>query len=340
MPRGRPRKRAAAQAPRTKRQRKNTPPAWQGDTDTNADVDTDFLVCVNENVEDGIGDSKDGSDSQPWESPVRKTGDARETLKALQNLIESTEKEEELAKAFEKTVKDEEQRLLGIVEEKAEEEEFEAQFAELLTAALAPTGTGTSETAPFVLGNPDDERLRLDITADKHPLYIASKALLDSTQAMLKDCKKYLKQTKKLQVPDTPNAAWEQEQREAMRIISAAKVATAAEIEQLLNDEREKRKKKDVKKNKQKQKQEKYLGSHDSTKDQKLSHLPSSIEGEGGKGESIIENDVRLQQVLTMGRQAVEKEHGKREVYGWGKVACQVEKAMKGLVKALPDEKD
>lgn len=41
----------------------------------------------------------------------------RETLKALQNLIESTEKEEELAKAFEKTVKDEEQRLLGIVEE-------------------------------------------------------------------------------------------------------------------------------------------------------------------------------------------------------------------------------
>lgn len=124
-----------------------------------------------------------------------------------------------------------------------------------------------------------------------------------------------------------------------MRIISAAKVATAAEIEQLLNDEREKRKKKDTKKKKQKQKQEKYSGSHDSTKDQQLSHLTSSIEGEGGKGESIIE-DVRLQQVLTMGRQAVEKEHGKREVYGWGKVACQVEKAMKGLVKALPDEKD
>lgn len=67
----------AAQAPRTKRQRQNTPPTWQGDTDTNADVDTDFLVCGNENVEDGIGDSKDGSDSQPWESPVRKTGDAK-----------------------------------------------------------------------------------------------------------------------------------------------------------------------------------------------------------------------------------------------------------------------
>lgn len=151
---------------------------------------------------------------------------------------------------------------------------------------------------------------------------------------MQKDCKKYLKRTKKLKLPDPPTGVWEEDQKEARRIISAAKRATAVEIERLLADDRKKKQK-----NKKKSKKE--------VESQQPLILSDHVEGKGvekgkGKAKKAFEDDVHLQQVLKMGRQAVEKEYGRsnKKVYGWGKVASRAEKAMRGLVKALPDEKD
>lgn len=207
---------------------------------------------------------------------------------------------------------------------KSEEEKFEAEFAELLHAALAPTGTENAKHPIHSKNSDTTEPIHLDVSAEKHPLYVSSQELLERTQSMLKDCKKYQKKAKKLDLPESPNRAWEQDKAEAIRIICAAKKEATAEVENLLADVEND-------------------GKGSSNNKTRRSRKGSGSRGGGGGGggagsDGPLSDDVQLRQTLKAGRQAVDKEYGRKKMHGWGKMASRVEGAMGELVKALPSD--
>ncbi|KAL2007816.1 hypothetical protein VTN00DRAFT_7798 [Thermoascus crustaceus] len=321
------RKRAAGKAaksqPKSKRA-KAQPPSSEVQTSDD----------IGEVEEDG---SDSGSDSSSDGSSLDTTEEAREAIKELQSFIESTssvkkKKKEngESSKAFEKWAKEEEKRLLGMLEDfekemKSEQEKFETEFAELMAAALAPTGLKPP---------PSTEPLPIDPIPDNHPLYILSKTLLDNLRALVDEYEGLQADIANLraQAPGNPASRMEKDYEEARRIITVGKEASAAEIEKLLGSEKQKKDKKEKKKKRHQQK-----------KASKKSLADNDDHNKNDDGiKEAFDKDVHLQAMLKMGREEIMKKNGNsrvRKAYGWGKVAYRAEKAMKALVKALPDEK-
>ncbi|KAL2001690.1 hypothetical protein VTN02DRAFT_1411 [Thermoascus thermophilus] len=326
MPR-RTRKRAAGKAaksqPKPKRA-KAQPPSPEVQTSDN----------VSEVEEDG---SDSGSGSSSDVSSLDTTEEAREAIKELQSFIEATSSAKkkkkgngESAKAFEKWAKAEEKRLIGMLDDfetemKSEQEKFETEFAELMAAALAPTGS-----KPL----PSTEPLPIDPTPDNHPLYILSKTLLDNLHALVDEYEGLQAHTAKLraQAPENPASGMEKDHEEARRIITVGKEASAAEIERLLGLGKQKKDKKGKKRKRHERKRasKKSLAEDD--------HHDTNDDGI----KEAFDKDVHVQAMLRMGREEIIKRDGNsrgRKAHGWGKVAHRAEKAMKALVKALSDEK-
>lgn len=51
-----------------------------------------------------------------------------------------------------------------------------------------------------------------------------------------------------------------------------------------------------------------------------------------------FKKDQHVQGMLKMGHNERENPHEKKELQGWGKTAHHIEKGMKALVKALPEQ--
>lgn len=204
------------------------------------------------------------------------------------------------------------------MDRKSEEEKFEAEFAELVAAALSPTGLKPSPTT---------ESLPLDPTPDDHPLYILSKTLLDNLQALVEEYEALQEHIVKVRAPENPASAMEKDYEEARRIISVGKEASAAEIAKLLGfEKKEKKEKKKKKRHRQKLSNKKSVGDDEHKNDD--------------DGMEAFDNDPHLQATLKMGREEIVGKAGddRKKVYGWGKVASGAKKAMKAIIKALPDE--
>ncbi len=111
--------------------------------------------------------------------------------------------------------------------------------------------------------------------------------------------------TSKLQVPTDLAEIWKQDHAEACRIISVGREVSKAEVERL------------------------------------LAYHKSKPSGKEGWRRKNFEKDKHLQQMLKMGQEgndAKERCNGPKKIRGWGRVAHSVEKGMRALAKALPDE--
>lgn len=194
-----------------------------------------------------------------------------------------------------------------------------------MAAALAPTGLKPP---------PSTEPLPIDPTPDHHPLYILSKTLLDNLHALVDEYEGLQAHTAKLraQAPENPASGMEKDYEEARRIITVGKEALAAEIERLLGFEEQK---KDEKEKKKKRHQRKKASKKSLADDDDHNKNDDGIK-------EAFDKDGHLQAMLKMGREEIMRKDGNnrgRKAYGWGEVAYRAEKAMKALVKALPDEK-
>ncbi|EEH38049.2 hypothetical protein PAAG_00970 [Paracoccidioides lutzii Pb01] len=254
-------------------------------------------------------------------------GEAEATRKALRDLqaaMERTEKRDNYAKEFEKCISEEERRLVGLMDSEVREREaasqvFRSHIVSLLSTALAPTGTKTSGTPSGPSGltsKVDAQKLVLeDVPIGKHPLYHRSQALLQCSESLIQEYDKLSTFISDLEAPADPAEMWERDCAETRRVIAIGVAASQAEIERLL-----------VRK--------------DDTRERKIKEKLASKQGKGlngNKEKRSFENDQQLQDMLKMGKG---KENLHKEPYGWGKVAHQVVKGMKVLIKAFPVERE
>ncbi|KGY15666.1 hypothetical protein PABG_11319 [Paracoccidioides brasiliensis Pb03] len=253
-------------------------------------------------------------------------GEAEATRKALRDLqaaMERPEKRDNYAKEFEKCISEEERRLVRLVDSEVQEREaasevFRSHIVSLLSTALAPTGAKTSGTTSGPSGltsKVDAQKLVLeDVPTGKHPLYHRSQALLQCSESLIQEYDKLSTFISDLEAPADPAEMWERDCAETRRVIAVGVAASQAEIERLLvrkDDTRERKIK------------EKLASKHDKGLN-------------GNKEKSCFENDQQLQDMLNMGKG---KENLHKEPYGWGKVAHQVVKGMRALIKAFPVER-
>lgn len=141
-------------------------------------------------------------------------------------------------------------------------------------------------------------------TVDEHPLYVASRTLMEEFKDMITEYDNLTRQTASCQIPEDLAEVWEKDYAEVRRLISVGRTATEADIKRLLN--------------------------YESGKGRK-----SRVDKKQGMDTNGLNKDEHLQAMLEMGREGQSSE---KKVYGWGNVAHRLEKGFRSLVKALPDE--
>lgn len=254
-------------------------------------------------------------------------------IASLQNILESAENKDDFWESFESNVKKDEKRLLGIIDgykkllhvspyfrldilrvltlwtsdSETEDEEFNSQFAQLMAAALAPTGVEPSLSTDILPG---------DCTPENHPLYALSRSLVDRSKTLVHEYDKLSQYASNLKLPEDPRPVIEKDYEEVRRIIAAGRRASEAQIE-------------------------KSLACNEKGKKGRRGQTSALVGGDMGIEDKVFEEDVHLQAMLKMGREELEKgddSRGKKKIYGWGKAVTRAQKAMKALVKVLPNE--
>ncbi|RWQ97123.1 hypothetical protein C8Q69DRAFT_462421 [Paecilomyces variotii] len=264
--------------------------------------------------------SHDASDADSWSlssglsdwASLGQPEEAREMIASLQNILESAENKDDFWESFESSVKKDEKRLLGIIDGykklfETEDEEFNSQFAQLMAAALAPTGVEPSLSTDILPG---------DCTPENHPLYALSRSLVDRSKTLAHEYDKLSQYASNLKLPEDPRPVIEKDYEEVRRIIAAGRRASEAQIE-------------------------KSLASNEKGKKGRRGQTSALVGGDMGIKDKVFEEDVHLQAMLKMGREELEKgddSRGKKKIYGWGKAVTRAQKAMKALVKVLPNE--
>ncbi|PGH19828.1 hypothetical protein AJ80_03745 [Polytolypa hystricis UAMH7299] len=290
---------------------------------------------------DGVGDANDMDDDEDEGSDGEtqmETQATKKALKELENAMARAEKKDNFAKEFEKEVHEDEKRLLGILETQRKERfgnplstlplseicvygmilrcpkliyliyifasrdseirKFETQFSAFLAAALTPTG----EKSPAQDG---EAEISGDPSPTNQPLYLKYQTLLASTKSLVKEYDGLIKHYSAVQRPQDPTPQWEKDCAEVRRVISVGREASEKEIERLLAYKRQRKGKTALRERKR---------------------------------IKAFEKDQHLQAMLKMG--LLESEGGKwtrQKTYGWGRAARKMEKGMKALVKALPE---
>ncbi|KAL1881669.1 60S ribosomal protein L15 [Paecilomyces lecythidis] len=269
-------------------------------------------VQSRDDLSDSLSDADSwslSSDPSDW-ATFGQPEEAREMIASLQNILESAESKDDFWGIFERNVKKEEKRLLGLIDEykkqfEAEDEEFKSLFAELMAPALAPTGVETSMSTDILSGDP---------TSEHHPLYALSRSLVEQSKALVDEYDRVIQYANNLKLPEDPRPVIEKDYEEVRRIIAMGRRASEAQIE-------------------------KSLASSEKGKKRRREKSSAFVEGGVGAKCTKFEDDAHLQAMLKMGREELEKADGeKKEVYGWGKAATRAQKAMKALVKVLPNE--
>ncbi|OJD17821.1 hypothetical protein AJ78_02120 [Emergomyces pasteurianus Ep9510] len=273
---------------------------------------------VNEDVNPGASEDDDDDTDNEDDYGDKEAELTREALRDLQAALERTEKRDDNAKEFEKIIGEDEKRLLGLVEAGIKESEFESErfrsrIIHLIGTALAPTGA----KAPAAGSAGDAQKLGLgDVLSDRHPLYIRSQALLQCTRSLVQEYDNLAAYICSLEAPPDLVDMWERDCAETRRVIAIGVEASQAEIDRLLARKDDARKRDAKEKTASKGKKERGIGRA-----------------------KVFAKDELLQTMLKMGKEK-DSTFQKREPYGWGKMAHQVVKGMKALVKALPDERN
>ncbi|OAX82826.1 hypothetical protein ACJ72_02818 [Emergomyces africanus] len=285
---------------------------------------SEYADDADHSVDDGVNEDRnpDASEDDDDDPDSEDGHDDKEAeliaLADLQAALDRTEKRDNHAKEFEKAIGEDEKRLIalveaGIKEKESESEKFRSRIIHLISTSLAPTGGKKAAAGSTV----DAQKVGLeDVTFDRHPLYNRSQALLQCTRSLVQEYDNLAAYISGLEAPPDPTDKWERDCVEARRVIAIGVEASQAEIDRLLVRKDAASRKRDAK--------EKITSK-------------GKKEGRNVKAKAFAK-DEHLQTMLKMG-----KEKGtlqKKEAYGWGKMAHQVVKGMKALVKALPDERN
>ncbi|TPX21545.1 hypothetical protein DIZ76_015504 [Coccidioides immitis] len=241
-------------------------------------------------------------------------------LNALQAAMSRVEKNDNFAKTFELKVRTEEKRLLDMLDEEqakmqSEEEQFQAQFETLLKSALAPLSGPAKDVAHIDEGEEDPEAQGATSFAS-HPLYVASKTMLERSHAVLDSYERvndYIRDIDQL-----PNLAeeWEKDYVEARRLIIAGREASALEIEKMI------------------------------TYDKARVNGVNRLGGKALKRKRDSEMDENLKAMFEIGKADDEEEEeedgsemgkGREEIHGWGITAHRLRKGLRALISAFPE---
>ncbi|KAJ9191731.1 hypothetical protein DTO164E3_8694 [Paecilomyces variotii] len=230
--------------------------------------------------------SDDASDADSWSlssgpsdwASLGQPEEAREMIASLQNILESAENKDDFWESFESSVKKDEKRLLGIIDGykklfETEDAEFNSQFAQLMAAALAPTGVEPSLPTDILPG---------DYTPENHPLYALSRSLVDRSKTLAHEYDKLSQYASNLKLPEDPRPVIEKDYEEVRRVIAAGRRASEAQIE-------------------------KSLASNEKGKKGRRGQTSALVGGDMGIKDKVFEEDVHLQAMLKMGREELEK---------------------------------
>ncbi|EFW14811.1 conserved hypothetical protein [Coccidioides posadasii str. Silveira] len=200
------------------------------------------------------------------------------------------------------------------LDRQSEEEQFQAQFETLLKSALAPL-SGPAKDVPHIDEGEKDPEAQGATSFASHPLYVASKTLLERLHAVLDACERvndYIRDIDQL-----PNLAeeWEKDYVEARRLIIAGREASTLEIEKMI------------------------------TYDKARVNGVNGLGGKALKRKRDSEMDENLKAMFEMGKADDEEEEedgsemgkGREEIHGWGITAHRLRKGLRALISAFPE---
>ncbi|KAI2093246.1 60S ribosomal protein L15 [Ophidiomyces ophidiicola] len=222
--------------------------------------------------------------------------------------MERAEKRDGFAKKFEAEVREDEKRLLEMLDAEqkkiqAEEEQFKSRFESLFRSALAPPSV-----MPKDIETSEENPSMQNVGLEEQPLYRMTKDTLERSHKLLEMFNKLNDHASSIKPLPDLSERWEKDHAEVQRLIKVGSEVSAEEIERLIMYENPE------------------------------NPLRNSISQWRRKRKRGVEDDENLKNMLDLGKAGGEggsRGGGRR---GWGLVAHQVQKGFEALVKALPEE--
>jgi hypothetical protein len=152
--------------------------------------------------------------------------------------------------------------------------------------------------------------MEVDLSPESHPLYARSESLFNGCKTLVEEWDELVKYASGVkELPDL-KPVWEKDYAEARRVIALGREAAEAEVTRLMTYEESKGKR------------------ASKQTERKLKEF---------------EEDGHLQDMLAMGREELDVRAGKKRKHaekarGWGLVAHRMERGLKELARALPEE--